>query len=109
MIFSVLPAARARSGKRKAGPPAARALDRKSTRLNSSHQIISYAVFCLKKKKYQNANNSVLITDSFVKAVETGSEWNLTARTDSSVIETVNAKKLMRDLHKAAKHSSDPY
>ena len=26
------------------------ALDRKSTRLNSSHQIISYAVFCLKKK-----------------------------------------------------------
>src|SRR5258708_21596576 len=27
--------------------------DRKSTRLNSSHQIISYAVFCLKKKKYK--------------------------------------------------------
>src|SRR5947208_7749015 len=38
--------------------PAARqalegARDRKSTRLNSSHQIISYAVFCLKKKKTQ--------------------------------------------------------
>src|SRR5207249_10931685 len=30
---------------------AARALDRKSTRLNSSHVSISYAVFCLKKKK----------------------------------------------------------
>src|SRR5258708_10639207 len=30
-----------------------RGLDRKSTRLNSSHQIISYAVFCLKKKKQQ--------------------------------------------------------
>src|SRR5258708_30286404 len=30
---------------------AAGQLDRKSTRLNSSHQIISYAVFCLKKKK----------------------------------------------------------
>src|SRR5258708_20091764 len=30
---------------------AVRAQDRKSTRLNSSHQIISYAVFCLKKKK----------------------------------------------------------
>src|SRR5258708_30875971 len=29
-------------------------LDRKSTRLNSSHQIISYAVFCLKKKKMIN-------------------------------------------------------
>src|SRR5258708_28617751 len=28
-------------------------LDRKSTRLNSSHQIISYAVFCLKKKKHR--------------------------------------------------------
>src|SRR5947208_8835387 len=28
--------------------------DRKSTRLNSSHQIISYAVFCLKKKKEEN-------------------------------------------------------
>src|SRR2546427_1961501 len=28
-------------------------LDRKSTRLNSSHSQISYAVFCLKKKKYQ--------------------------------------------------------
>src|SRR5258708_15296196 len=28
--------------------------DRKSTRLNSSHQIISYAVFCLKKKKQAN-------------------------------------------------------
>src|SRR5258708_31427795 len=28
--------------------------DRKSTRLNSSHQIISYAVFCLKKKKYES-------------------------------------------------------
>src|SRR5258708_15060322 len=33
------------------GRPAARRSDRKSTRLNSSHQIISYAVFCLKKKK----------------------------------------------------------
>src|SRR5256885_10704680 len=31
--------------------PRARARDRKSTRLNSSHLVISYAVFCLKKKK----------------------------------------------------------
>src|SRR5216683_4682416 len=30
------------------------ALDRKSTRLNSSHDQISYAVFCLKKKKHEN-------------------------------------------------------
>src|SRR5947208_5448656 len=38
--------------------------DRKSTRLNSSHQIISYAVFCLKKKKTQHLaliSNAVLI------------------------------------------------
>src|SRR5438552_5356075 len=39
------------------GPHCAMISDRKSTRLNSSHQIISYAVFCLKKKKH------VLITD----------------------------------------------
>src|SRR5207244_13642735 len=32
--------------------------DRKSTRLNSSHQIISYAVFCLKKKKKEQRQNS---------------------------------------------------
>src|SRR5947199_3441528 len=32
--------------------------DRKSTRLNSSHLGISYAVFCLKKKKHQNTNRS---------------------------------------------------
>src|SRR5258708_25634359 len=32
--------------------------DRKSTRLNSSHQIISYAVFCLKKKKNAETTNT---------------------------------------------------
>src|SRR5258708_26730635 len=36
------------------------ARDRKSTRLNSSHQIISYAVFCLKKKKKNKKYNSKL-------------------------------------------------
>src|SRR5437868_10666307 len=36
------------------GDGKARGLDRKSTRLNSSHVSISYAVFCLKKKKKQN-------------------------------------------------------
>src|SRR2546430_12841643 len=42
-----------------AGDPAlgsARAEDRKSTRLNSSHSQISYAVFCLKKKKRQTSS-----------------------------------------------------
>src|SRR5258708_26694269 len=36
-------------------------IDRKSTRLNSSHQIISYAVFCLKKKKKQKKAASMQI------------------------------------------------
>src|SRR5258708_19054535 len=34
-------------------------LDRKSTRLNSSHQIISYAVFCLKKKKTMQCDKHI--------------------------------------------------
>src|SRR2546426_9185711 len=37
------------------GPDLVRTLDRKSTRLNSSHLVISYAVFCLKKKKHNRA------------------------------------------------------
>src|SRR5258708_21909661 len=36
-------------------------LDRKSTRLNSSHQIISYAVFCLKKKKNKQDRQQIYI------------------------------------------------
>ena len=47
IIFAILKA-HAKSGEDIYGDGA---LDRKSTRLNSSHQIISYAVFCLKKKK----------------------------------------------------------
>src|SRR5258708_15167177 len=37
-------------------------LDRKSTRLNSSHQIISYAVFCLKKKNIEQVLQSLRVT-----------------------------------------------
>src|SRR5205809_2973311 len=37
-------------------PPEQAVRDRKSTRLNSSHGYISYAVFCLKKKNYTSAN-----------------------------------------------------
>src|SRR5574337_1337784 len=36
-------------------------IDRKSTRLNSSHHSISYAVFCLKKKKVERANTGVTV------------------------------------------------
>src|SRR5256885_11409188 len=38
------------------------ARDRKSTRLNSSHLVISYAVFCLKKKKMSNKECTLLAT-----------------------------------------------
>src|SRR5438105_14329813 len=41
-------------------PPARGGQDRKSTRLNSSHEWISYAVFCLKKKKKKNKNKYVI-------------------------------------------------
>src|SRR5438132_6343796 len=36
-------------------------VDRKSTRLNSSHTVISYAVFCLKKKKNTKLSNQLLV------------------------------------------------
>src|SRR2546422_6490923 len=39
-------------------------LDRKSTRLNSSHGYISYAVFCLKKKKQHTETNNHVHTDA---------------------------------------------
>src|SRR5438105_11023026 len=39
-------------------PPPRSHRDRKSTRLNSSHEWISYAVFCLKKKKKNTKNNT---------------------------------------------------
>src|SRR2546430_12617817 len=41
-----------------------RTADRKSTRLNSSHSQISYAVFCLKKKQRQDADRSTLTADT---------------------------------------------
>src|SRR5947199_3408575 len=44
-------AGRARAARRRAAAVCGRAADRKSTRLNSSHLGISYAVFCLKKKR----------------------------------------------------------
>src|SRR5256885_8794185 len=41
--------------------------DRKSTRLNSSHLVISYAVFCLKKKKKKHHTRSILTYSSVIK------------------------------------------
>src|SRR2546427_9628492 len=50
-VSSRRPAARCASGMNRESLNARTAQDRKSTRLNSSHSQISYAVFCLKKKK----------------------------------------------------------
>src|SRR3989442_4298534 len=47
-------------GPRRHAARARRARDRKSTRLNSSHVRISYAVFCLKKKKNREAQSSLI-------------------------------------------------
>jgi ribonucleoside-diphosphate reductase alpha chain len=58
--------------------------------------------------QYQNANNSVRVTDAFMEAVEADGEWNLTARTDGSVIETVKARNLLRDIADAAWQCADP-
>src|SRR5215469_17052581 len=48
-----------RGGRTDSEPPRAAGSDRKSTRLNSSHVEISYAVFCLKKKKKKNTISSI--------------------------------------------------
>ena len=47
------------------------AVDRKSTRLNSSHTVISYAVFCLKKKKKKKAGVAILISDKMDFKIKT--------------------------------------
>nr|MDQ5808323.1 vitamin B12-dependent ribonucleotide reductase [Actinomycetota bacterium] len=58
--------------------------------------------------QYQNANNSVRVTEEFMQAVEEDAEWELTARTDGRVIETVRARELMNDIAEAAWRCADP-
>ncbi|MBA2383784.1 MAG: vitamin B12-dependent ribonucleotide reductase, partial [Actinobacteria bacterium] len=58
--------------------------------------------------QYQNANNSVRVTDSFMEAAVEGKEWNLTARTDGSVVETTDARALLRQIAEAAWQCADP-
>ena len=57
---------------------------------------------------YQNANNSVRVTDGFMEAVGADADWNLTAVTDGSVIETVRARSLFRQMSEAAWECADP-
>jgi ribonucleoside-diphosphate reductase alpha chain len=58
--------------------------------------------------QYQNANNSVRVTDQFMEAVLEDKEWNLTARTDGSVVETTDARDLLRQIAEAAWECADP-
>jgi ribonucleoside-diphosphate reductase alpha chain len=58
--------------------------------------------------QYQNANNSVRVTDEFMRAVVDDGDWDLTARTDGSVVRTVRARDLMRQIAEAAWKCADP-
>ena len=58
--------------------------------------------------QYQNANNSVRVTDAFMEAAEADADWNLVARTDGTVVETTKARELLRQIADAAWRSADP-
>ncbi len=58
--------------------------------------------------QYQNANNSVRVSDEFMSAVENGGGFDLRGRLDGSVIETVDAKNLFRTIAQAAWECADP-
>jgi ribonucleoside-diphosphate reductase alpha chain len=62
-----------------------------------------------KSIQYQNANNSVRVTDEFMRAVEADGEWRLTARaTGKPVGEPIRARELMREIAEAAWRCADP-
>ena len=58
--------------------------------------------------QYQNANNSVRVSDDFMSAVLEDRDWALTARTDGTVISTVRARDLWRQIARAAWECADP-
>jgi len=58
--------------------------------------------------QYQNANNSVRVSDDFMQAVLDDGDWHLTARTDGSVLKTVKARDLFRQIAHAAWECADP-
>ncbi len=59
--------------------------------------------------QYQNANNSVRVTDEFMRAVEEDGEWRLIARSTGKPIgEPVKARELMREIAEAAWRCADP-
>src|SRR5438128_2715039 len=58
--------------------------------------------------QYQNANNSVRVTDDFMQAVEAGGEWELLARTTGEPTEKLDAPELMNQIADAAWRCADP-
>ncbi len=58
--------------------------------------------------QYQNANNSVRVSDEFMKAVEAGAPFGLRARRDGRILETVDARELFREIATAAWKCADP-
>ena len=58
--------------------------------------------------QYQNANNSVRVTDEFMQAVVDDADWHLRAVTDGTILKTVRAKDLMRQISQATWECADP-
>jgi len=58
--------------------------------------------------QYQNANNSVRVTDDFMKAVENDADWDLKAVTNGSTVKTVKARDIWRQIAEAAWKCADP-
>ena len=58
--------------------------------------------------QYQNANNSVRVTDEFMQAVKDDADWNLTAVKDGRVVRTIRARDLWRQIATASWECADP-
>ena len=58
--------------------------------------------------QYQNANNSVRVTDEFMQAVKDDADWNLTAVKDGRVVRTIRARDLWRQIATASCECADP-